>query len=85
MLYIRNIVVLFMPIFRTVKAIPSGGSKRITLPAAWTKQHGVKTGDDLQLLDHGVLIVFPPKLNSKLDIDALMRDIRATLFNFVKK
>lgn len=85
MLYIRNIVVLFMPMFRTVKAIPSGGSKRITLPAAWTKQHNVKAGDDLQLLDHGVLIVFPPKINGNLDVDSLTRDIRATLFNFIKK
>ena len=74
-----------MPIFRTVKAIPSGGSKRITLPATWTKQHGVKAGDDLQLLDHGVLIVFPPKINSNLNLDDLTRDIRATLFNFIKK
>ena len=74
-----------MPMFRTVKAIPSGGSKRITLPAAWTKQHNVSAGDDLQLLDHGVLIVFPPKINGNLDVDGLTRDIRATLFNFIKK
>lgn len=76
---------MIMPIFRTTKAIPSGGSLRITIPATWVKSAHVEAGTELQLLDHGVLIIFPPKVSNNLDIDSLTRDIKTTLTNFIKK
>jgi len=37
----------------------------------------------MQILEHGVLIIFPPKIDKGMDINKLMEDIRSTL-SFLK-
>jgi len=33
----------------------------------------------MQILEHGVLIIFPPKIDKGMDISKLLEDIRSTL------
>jgi hypothetical protein len=33
----------------------------------------------MQVMDHGVLIIFPPKIDKGMDVNKLMDDIRSTL------
>ena len=74
-----------MPIIRSVLVSQSGGaSMRITLPGAWVKMNGVKHHDELQIIDHGVLIIIPPRMKGDIDIDKLATDIRG-VFTFLKK
>ena len=74
-----------MPILKTVKATVSGGSSmRITLPKAWCDRNRVAHNTELQAMEHGVIIIFPPKIDKSLDVERLLADIRGTL-NFLKK
>lgn len=76
---------LIMPILKTVKATLSGGSSvRITLFKSWCKMNGIVHNTELQAMEHGVIIIFPPKIDKNLDVERILADIRGTL-NFLKK
>jgi len=56
---------------------------RITLPIQWVKENKITHHSDLQIIEHGgVLVIFPPKIDN-MDVDGLMTNIRSTL-NFLK-
>lgn len=74
-----------MPILKTVKATVSGGSSmRITLPKAWCDRNRISQNTELQAMEHGVIIIFPPKIDKSLDVERILADIRGTL-NFLKR
>jgi phosphate uptake regulator len=69
-----------MPLLGIVQATQTGGSSmRITLPKPWCRLHNITHGSQMQILEHGVLIIFPPKIDKGMDISKLLEDIRSTL------
>lgn len=74
-----------MPTLRSMLVTLSGGASfRVTLPGAWCKSGGVKNHDELQVLDSGVLVIFPPHMDKDLDIEKFMIDLRGGL-TFMKR
>jgi hypothetical protein len=74
-----------MPTIRSVLVSQSGGaSMRITLPGPWVKMNGVKHHDELQIIDHGVLIIIPPRMKKEIDVDKLAVDIKG-VFAFLNQ
>lgn len=68
-----------MPTLKSVKATISGGSSlRITLPKSWCKLHGIDKNVDLQIIEHGVIVIFPPSVKD-VDAEKLTNDIKGTL------
>ena len=57
---------------------------RVTLPKPWCYTNHIVHGSQMQVLNHGVLIIFPPKIDKNMDINKLMEDIRSTL-TFLKE
>lgn len=73
-----------MPKLTDMMVTQSGGSSlRVTLPKSWCKENKLKHHDTVQVMSHGVLVIFPPNVNKDLDVDKIMIDIRSTL-NFLK-
>jgi len=69
-----------MPIIRSMIVTKSGSSSmRVTLPGPWRKTNKIKHGDTLQCLEHGVLIIFPPAMDEKVDADKMAADIRGAI------
>ena len=69
-----------MPTLKSVKATLSGGtSLRITLPKSWCKLHGINKNTDLQIIEHGVIVIFPPNVKDIVDAEKLTADIKGTL------
>lgn len=74
-----------MPTIDSVLITQSGGaSMRVTLPKEWCKMNKVVHHSNLQIMVHGVVIIFPPNVDKSLDVDKLVTDIKSTL-NFLKK
>lgn len=68
-----------MPTLKSVKATLSGSSSlRITLPKSWCKLHGIDKNIDLQIIEHGVIVIFPPNVKD-VDAEKLTTDIKGTL------
>lgn len=68
-----------MPILKMIRATLSGGSSlRITLPKSWCKLHKINGNTDLQVIEHGVIVIFPPNVKD-LDVEKLVSDIKGTL------
>jgi hypothetical protein len=69
-----------MPLLGIVKATQTGGSSmRVTLPKSWCHCNNIMHVSQMQVMDHGVLIIFPPKIDKGMDVNKLMDDIRSTL------
>ena len=68
-----------MPSWRSVKAVFQGGSTRITLPATWVKASNLKHGDDVQILEHGVLIIFPPSMPDDATMAKIIEDLKGAV------
>jgi len=74
-----------MPLLGIIQATQTGGSSmRVTLPKPWCYTNHIVHGSQMQVLNHGVLIIFPPKIDKNMDINKLMEDIRSTL-TFLKE
>jgi len=74
-----------MPLLGIIQATQTGGSSmRVTLPKPWCNTNNIVHGSQMQVLNHGVLIIFPPKIDKTMDINKLMEDIRSTL-TFLKE
>jgi hypothetical protein len=73
-----------MPTIDSVLVTRSGGaSMRITLPKPWCKLNKIEHHSSLQIMVHGVVIIFPPVIDKTLDVDKLMADVKSTL-SFLK-
>jgi antitoxin component of MazEF toxin-antitoxin module len=73
-----------MPKIDSLLITQSGGaSLRVTLPKTWCKDNHIKHHDTVQMMIHGVIVIFPPTVDKSLDVDKLMIDIKHTL-NFLK-
>lgn len=57
---------------------------RVTLPKPWCRLNHIEHESQMQILEHGVLIIFPPKIDKNMDISKLLEDIRSTL-TFLKE
>lgn len=67
-----------MPLLKAIKATITGGSLRISLPSSWCKLHNIHKNTELQIIEHGVIVIFPPNVNN-LDAEKLVADIKGTL------
>lgn len=68
-----------MPTLKSVKATLSGGaSLRITLPKSWCKLYSIDKNTDFQIIEHGVIVIFPPNVKD-IDAEKLTADIKGTL------
>lgn len=73
-----------MPTLDSVLVTRSGGaSMRVTLPKPWCNTNKIEHHSNLQIMVHGVIIIFPPSVDRTLDVDKLITDIKSTL-NFLK-
>jgi antitoxin component of MazEF toxin-antitoxin module len=73
-----------MPMLKTIVVSKVGGSFRMTMPGSWVKMHEIKHHTELQIMEHGAIVVFPPRIDKSLDNEKLITDIRSTL-NFLKQ
>lgn len=67
-----------MPLLKSIKATISGGSVRVTLPSSWCRLYKIHKNTELQVIEHGVIVIFPPNVKD-LDIEKLVSDIKGTL------
>lgn len=68
-----------MPVLKLIKATLSGGSSlRVTLPKSWCRLHKIDKNMNLQIIEHGVIVIFPPNVE-ELDTEKLVADIKGTL------
>lgn len=69
-----------MPVLKLIKATLSGGSSlRVTLPKSWCKLHKIDKNMNLQIIEHGVIVIFPPNVKDIVDAEKLTADIKGTL------
>ncbi len=71
-----------MPLLKSIKATLSGGSLRVTLPRSWCQLNKLDKNMELQIIEHGVIVIFPPNVKD-LDTEKLVADIKGTL-SFLK-
>jgi len=57
----------------------TGGSMRVTLPNSWCKVNNIQHGSVLQVMEHGMLIVFPLEIDEKMNIDKMLIDIKGAM------
>jgi hypothetical protein len=68
-----------MPLLKSIKATISGGSSlRVTLPRSWCQLYKLNKNTELQLIEHGVIVIFPPNVKD-IDAEKLVADIKGTL------